>query len=88
NEKRQGLLEFISPKTVIFLKNKELLYGTLNKLFKKATQAHEQAQGEVGRAGPEALFMASAVVQQQLSTFVRVSLSDSLNKKPSLKKAP
>lgn len=75
-EKRQTFLEYIASKTVIFLKNKELLVKTIDSLFTKATEAFSSIQTEVKLSEPEALFASTKVLKEQLVNFTKIYLSD------------
>jgi len=75
-ENRESFLKYIAAKTVIFLKNKELLSSSLDKLFKKATEAFNETKGEVKMSEPSELFCTSKLLQEQLSSFSTVTISN------------
>ncbi len=77
NEKRQSFLKYIASKTVVFLKNEELLSGSIDKLFKKATEIFNEQSGEVRTSTPEKLFCSSGLLKRHLSEFTTVILNDS-----------
>ncbi|RDK88253.1 transcription-repair coupling factor [Marinirhabdus gelatinilytica] len=74
DESRESFLRYISSKTVVCLKNEELLSSAIDKLFKKATQAYTNQQGEVKMSEPEALFCTSELLKEQFKEFTKVTL--------------
>ncbi len=68
-EKRESFLKYISSNTVIFLKNKELLIGKLDKLFSKAERAFSELSEALKHAKPIDLFCKGSLIQNQLSDF-------------------
>ncbi|MDJ0645959.1 MAG: transcription-repair coupling factor [Flavobacteriaceae bacterium] len=68
-EKRESFLKYISNKTVIFSKNKELLYSRLNKLFKKAQIAFTEIKGELKLSEPKELFCDGTLIKEQLDAY-------------------
>ena len=76
DEKRESFLRYIASKTVILLKNEELLSDSIKKLFTKATEAFSQTSGEVTISQPEELFCTSTLLKEQLATFTTVTLSN------------
>ena len=80
DEKRESFLQYIASKTVVFLKSEELLSGSIDKLFKKATTAFTEQTGEVRMSEPKALFCNSSLLNEQLTKFTRVLLHTSENK--------
>jgi len=75
DENRESFLKYVSSKTVVCLKNKELLSGAVDKLFSKATEAYTQQQGEIKMSQPSELFCTSALLQEQLQKFTTITLS-------------
>ncbi|MDX1462163.1 MAG: transcription-repair coupling factor, partial [Marinirhabdus sp.] len=75
DENRESFLKYIASKTIVCLKNEELLSGAIDKLFKKATEAYGQQQGEVKMSAPAELFCTSELLQTQLQDFSRITLS-------------
>ncbi len=69
HEKRESFLKYISSNTVIFLKNKELLIGKLDKLFSKAERAFSELSEALKHAKPIDLFCNGNFIQNQLSDF-------------------
>ncbi|WP_339845829.1 transcription-repair coupling factor [uncultured Dokdonia sp.] len=74
-EVRQSFLEYISPKTVVFIKNRSLLVDRTDKNFAKAEEAFSNLDSEIKRNSPEELFMHGAALQQQLDQFTTVDLT-------------
>ncbi|MCG2612244.1 transcription-repair coupling factor [Flavobacterium sp. SM15] len=70
-ENRESFLEYISPQTVLFVQNTDLLLSQLDKLFGKATEAFEKLSKDIQHASPQAMF-----VNQQ--TFVKKALDFTL----------
>lgn len=70
-ENRESFLDYISPETILFLQNADLLLSQLDKLFGKATEAFEKLSKDIQHASPEAMF-----VNQQ--TFVKKALNFTL----------
>lgn len=75
-EKRESFLKYIASKTVVFLKNQELLSSSIDKLFQKATDAFNDTQGEVTMSEPSELFCNAALLQKQLSEFTTVTIGN------------
>lgn len=75
---RTSFLEYIASKTVICLKNEELLSGAIDKLFKKATEAYAKQAGAVKMSDPSQLFCTSTLLQKQLREFTTITLSTAL----------
>lgn len=78
-EDRESFLKYIAPKTVIFLKNKELLSSSIDKLFLKATRAFEQQTGEVAMSAPTDLFCTAGLLKSQLTHFTTLTVQNSLD---------
>lgn len=72
---KMSFLEYISSKTVVFLKNEELFSSAIDNLFKKATEAFNAIDSEIKRAKPSELFCTSEVLKEQLNYFTKVYLS-------------
>tara|TARA_R110002072_G_scaffold22615_1_gene79237 strand:+ start:52261 stop:55605 length:3345 start_codon:yes stop_codon:yes gene_type:complete len=75
-ESRESFLKYIASKTVIFLKNEELLSTSVDKLFEKATEAFKQQTGEVRMSEPAELFCTSELLKSQLVEFNTVVLNN------------
>tara|TARA_R110002124_G_scaffold17532_3_gene73203 strand:+ start:53705 stop:57049 length:3345 start_codon:yes stop_codon:yes gene_type:complete len=75
-ESRESFLKYIASKTVIFLKNEELLSTSVDKLFEKATEVFKQQTGEVRMSEPAELFCTSKLLKSQLVEFNTVILNN------------
>ena len=76
-EKRESFLKYISNKTVIFVKNKDLLFGKLDKLFDKAKIAFSETTGELKLSKPKELFCNSELIKKQLVGYSLVEFGNS-----------
>ncbi|MDX5585076.1 MAG: transcription-repair coupling factor, partial [Aureibaculum sp.] len=76
-EKRESFLKYISNNTIVFVKNKELLFGKLDKLFNKAVVAFDDIKEGALLALPQDLFCNGSLIKQQLEDYnlVQVGLS-------------
>ncbi|CAL2080666.1 transcription-repair coupling factor [Tenacibaculum sp. 190524A05c] len=68
-ESRESFLKYISAKTVLFVKNKDLLTGNLDKFFRKAEVEFEKLSKEVQHSKPSELFCNGTTIESQLSDF-------------------
>jgi len=75
-EKRESFLKYISHKTVVFIKNKELLFGKLDKLFEKATIAFTEIKEGIELLKPDTLFCNGTLIQQQLKDYSLVTIGN------------
>jgi len=77
-EKRESFLKYISNNTIVFVKNKELLFGELDKLFNKAVVAFDDIKEGIQLALPQDLFCNGSLIKQQLEDYnlVQVGLGD------------
>lgn len=76
-EKRESFLKYISNKTVIFSKNKDLLFARLDKLFNKAQIAFGETKGELELSEPSELFCDASLIKQQLEEYSLVEFGNS-----------
>ena len=76
-ENRESFLKYISGKTIICLKNQEIVNSAIDALFTKATQAYDTLQGEVKRVSPELLFCTSGLLKKQFEGFKTITLASS-----------
>lgn len=72
-EARESFLEYISPKTIIFTKNKSLLFNRITSFYEKAVEAFKQLSREIKHAEPEELFTSAPLLQKQLKHFRVIS---------------
>ncbi len=75
SEKRESFLNYISPKTLVFTKNTDLLFGRLDDFFAKAEEAFTHLSEEIKHAKPEALFVNSGSFKDGLKNFDLVTSS-------------
>jgi len=76
-EKRTTFLKYIAAKTVVFLKNEEILSSSLDKLFNTAKETFNNLDSELRISEPEELFCTSELLKIQLEDFTRVQLNNS-----------
>ena len=76
-ENRESFLKYISGKTVICLKDQEIVNSAIDSLFSKATKAYNDLKGEVKRISPEALFCTSGLLKKQFEAFKTITLASS-----------
>ena len=76
-ENRESFLKYISGKTVICLKDQEIVNSAIDSLFSKATKAYNDLQGEVKRISPEALFCTSGLLKKQFEAFKTITFASS-----------
>lgn len=82
NETRESFLKYISPKTIVFSKNLELLFGRLDSFFVKAEESFKKLSQEIKHADPEALFVNSKLLKIQLQDYGLIEMnkaSEALN---------
>ncbi len=80
-EKRESFLKYISYKTIVFVKNKDLIKNRLDKLFEKAEDAYQNLKGEIKQAQPQELFCNGEFIINQLSHFNLIKLGMGLENK-------
>ena len=68
-ESRESFLKYLSSKTVLFVKNQELLKGNLDKFYHKAQVEFEKLSKEIKHAKPEELFCNGEEIVNQLQDF-------------------
>ena len=73
-ESRESFLRYITPQTVVFAKNPELLYRRMDTLFEKAKASFSQLSKALKHAKPEALFVDAALLQSQGQDLVWVEI--------------
>ncbi len=76
-EVRESFLEYVSAKTVIFLKDFDFMAGVIDKLFTKAEVAFRSLSEEIKHNKPEELFCHSEELKKQLSAFSIVEFGTS-----------
>ncbi|MBK5192621.1 MAG: transcription-repair coupling factor [Flavobacteriaceae bacterium] len=76
DEVRESFFKYIASKTVVFVKNLDLLSGAMDKLFEKAEEAFKDLSEEIKHSKPEELFCTSGLLLKQLLDFTVVELGD------------
>ncbi len=79
DKKRESFLKYVSSKTIVFLKNKELLAGKLDTLFAKAENAFEELSKEINHSEPKDLFCNGEFIKNQLDQFTVANLEAKLH---------
>nr|WP_225556604.1 transcription-repair coupling factor [Flavobacterium columnare] len=74
-EKRESFLEYINPKTSIFIQNTDLLLNNLDKLFAKAEESFEKLSKDLKHATPNELFVNQETFIKQALHFSVVEIS-------------
>lgn len=69
---RQSFLDYISSKSVVFVKNQELLFSTINSLFKKAEETFSNFSEGIKQSKPEELFCTSTLLKKELESFTKI----------------
>ena len=75
-EKRESFLEYISERTILFIKDAEASLAQLDALFGKATEAFAKLSTDVKRASPEELFLNQQSFVKKALDFAIVELSN------------
>lgn len=73
-EDRESFLEYVSPKTTLFIANTEGLFSKLDRLFEKAGTAFEKLSKDIKHAEPEMLFLNQASFIKKAVDFTIVEL--------------
>lgn len=73
-ESRESFLKYISPKTVIFSKNLDLVYDRIDTNFAKAKENFAKLSTAIKHAKPEELFVHSGLLKKQLDGFSLVEM--------------
>lgn len=76
-ENRESFLDYIDPKTVLFIQNTDLLSQQLDKLFAKATEAFSKLDSTIKHVQPEGLFVDQKQFLRKALNFSVVELSNS-----------
>ncbi|MFS1520147.1 transcription-repair coupling factor [Flavobacterium covae] len=74
-EKRESFLEYIHPKTSIFIQNADSLLNSLDKLFAKAEESFEKLSKDLKHATPNDLFVNQETFIKQALNFSIVEIS-------------
>nr|WP_209309623.1 transcription-repair coupling factor [Tamlana crocina] len=76
-EKRQSFLKYIAQKTVIGIKNADLLFSRVDDFYTKAEEAFKSLSSEIKHAEPSELFCDSTLLKKQLLDFTMVEFGAS-----------
>ncbi|MWW24291.1 transcription-repair coupling factor [Algibacter lectus] len=68
-EKRQSFLKYIAQKTVVCLKNANLIFSRIDDFYNKAEIAYKNLSSEIKQAQPNELFCNSTLLKKQLLDF-------------------
>src|SRR5690606_34403260 len=69
DESRESILKYISPDTIVFSKNLNLVYDRLDSFFERAEEAFTKLSQEIKHAKPSELFATSGLIRQELEHF-------------------
>ena len=76
-EKRQSFLKYIAQKTVIGLKNADLLFSRIDDFYAKAEEAFKALSEDIKHAEPQELFCNAALLKRQLLDFSIIEFGSS-----------
>ena len=68
-ENRQSFLKYIAQKTVVCIKNADLLFGRIDDFYDKAEDAFKSLSTDIKHAEPNELFCNATVLKKQLLDF-------------------
>ena len=72
SQSRQNFLDYISPKSIIFVNNTESLLNKINVFYDKAEIAFQKLSKDIKHATPEQLFLSQSLFLQKAMDFVVV----------------
>ncbi|MBS9774293.1 MAG: transcription-repair coupling factor [Tenacibaculum sp.] len=75
-ENRESFLKYISSKTVVFFKNKELVKQNLDKFYQKAEQEFEKLSENIKHLKPAELFCNGELVFNELQDFTTCEVTN------------
>ncbi|WP_299604321.1 transcription-repair coupling factor [uncultured Aquimarina sp.] len=75
-ETRESFLKYIASKTVIFVKDIDLLSSRIDKNYEKAKEAFKTLSEDIKHATPDELFTSSEVIKKQLLDFTLVEIGN------------
>lgn len=75
-EKRESFLKYISAKTIVFVKNIDLLSARVDKNITKAKETFKTLSENIKHGTPKELFCTSELIQKQLLNFTLVEIGD------------
>ena len=71
-ESRESFLKYIASKTIVFVKNADLLFSRIDDFFGKAEDAFKTLSKDIKHASPEELFCNSELLKRQLLEYTLV----------------
>ena len=77
HEERGSFLKYMPSKSLVFVKNREVLSKRIDLLFEKAKVAFKELSEELKHAKPEELFLNSELLRSQMQDFCVVNFSSS-----------
>ena len=77
DEKRESFLNYISNKTVVFIKDNELIFNKLNNLFSKAEEEFKKLSTAINHGKPDELFCDGKLIKTQLTNFTVAKIINS-----------
>ncbi|MBI9040807.1 transcription-repair coupling factor [Lutibacter sp.] len=77
DEKRESFLNYISNKTVVFIKDNELIFNKLDSLFSKAEEEFNKLSTAINHGKPDELFCNGALIKNQLNNFTVAEIINS-----------
>ena len=77
DDNRESFLKYIASKTVIFVKNADILFSRTDDLFKKAEEAFETLSKDIKHSTPIESFCNSELLKKQLLEFTLVEFGTS-----------
>ncbi|RUA06297.1 MAG: transcription-repair coupling factor, partial [Flavobacteriia bacterium] len=84
-EKRENFLRYIVNKTIVFVKDKNILCAKLDKLFDKAERTFKDLSGEIVHTKPGELFCNGSEIVNQLQDYTLVNFGNPDHSKNNLK---
>jgi transcription-repair coupling factor (superfamily II helicase) len=78
-ETRESFLKYISPNTVVFVNDMEVLHERITSFFAKAKEAFSHLSSELKHAQPQELFINSALLEKQLQDFCLVTFHNAIS---------
>lgn len=76
DEIRESFLKYISDKTIVFLRNLDLLSAQTDKLFAKAEDAFKELSENVKHSAPKELFCNAELIKKELLNFTTAELGN------------
>ncbi|MEW4922132.1 transcription-repair coupling factor [Algibacter sp. 2305UL17-15] len=76
-ESRQSFLKYIAQKTVVCIKNADLLFSRIDDFYSKAEDAFKALSNDIKHAEPHELFCDSTVLKKQLLDFSIIEFGSS-----------